>query len=61
MKEPREPDEMSFWEHLEALRMTLFACIAAFAVAATASLSFDKEIFAPGSYTHLPLPTICSG
>lgn len=58
MKEPREPDEMSFWEHLEALRMTLFACIAAFAVAATASLIFYKEIFA---LLRLPLERAAAG
>lgn len=59
MKEPREPsDEMSFWEHLEALRMTLFACAAAFALAATASLIFYKEIFA---LLRLPLERAAAG
>lgn len=37
--------EMSFWEHLEALRSTLVACLVAFAVAACFSLVFSKEIF----------------
>lgn len=38
--------EMTFWEHLDELRMTLFFCLTAFVAAATASLFFYKEIFA---------------
>ncbi|MBQ8724012.1 MAG: twin-arginine translocase subunit TatC [Opitutales bacterium] len=38
--------EMSFFEHLEELRSTLIACIAAFVGAGTLSLVFSKQIFA---------------
>ncbi len=38
--------EMSFFEHLEELRSTLVACIAAFVGAGTLSLFFSKQIFA---------------
>lgn len=41
-----EAKEMSFWEHLEELRLTLFACLSAFALAALASGFFYKSIFA---------------
>lgn len=41
-----EKGEMTFWEHLEELRATLFFCLLAFAAAALASLIFYKEIFA---------------
>lgn len=41
-----EAKEMSFWEHLEELRLTLFACLFAFAAAAAASGIFYKSIFA---------------
>lgn len=37
--------EMTFWEHLEELRVTLFACLLAFVLAAAGSLFFYKEIF----------------
>ena len=37
--------EMSFWEHLEELRSTLFVCLAAFAGAGTLALVFSKQIF----------------
>lgn len=45
-------NEMSFWEHLEELRMTLLACLIAFVLAASASLFFYKEIF---RFLRLPL------
>lgn len=45
-KDINEADSMTFWEHLEELRMTLFACVLAFVVAAAASLIFYKEVFA---------------
>lgn len=40
-----EKGEMSFWEHLEELRLTLFACLLSFIAAAGVSLFFYKEIF----------------
>ncbi|MBR5622972.1 MAG: twin-arginine translocase subunit TatC [Opitutales bacterium] len=60
-KEPASPrsrddaspeKEMSFWEHLEELRMTLFACLLAFVGSAVGALVFYKEIF---SLLRLPL------
>lgn len=44
--------EMSFWEHLEELRMTLFACLIAFVGSAVGALIFYKEIF---SLLRIPL------
>lgn len=38
-------NEMSFLEHLEELRMTIWSCLVAFAVAAGTSIVFYKEIF----------------
>lgn len=41
-----EDGEMSFFEHLEELRSTLFWCVAAFVAAGALSLVFSKQIFA---------------
>lgn len=50
----QDQDEMSFWDHLEELRWTLFRCIAAlmvFAIGAFASIQYldlyDRVILAP--------------
>ena len=51
-KDASPENEMSFWEHLEELRMTLLACLIAFVLAASASLFFYKEIF---RFLRLPL------
>lgn len=40
-----DKSEMTFWEHLEELRMTLFFCLFSFVGAAALSLLFYKEIF----------------
>lgn len=40
------PAEMSFWEHLEALRATLIGCVAAFLCAGSLALVFSKQVFA---------------
>lgn len=50
--------EMSFWEHLEELRLMLFASLSAFAGAAAVSLFFYKEIFA---LLRLPLENALKG
>ena len=38
-------DEMSFWDHLEALRWTLFRCILALFVFTIASFSVMRYLF----------------
>lgn len=53
-----EAKEMSFWEHLEELRLTLFACLLAFALAAVASGIFYKSIFAA---LRFPLESAAAG
>ncbi|MCD8298612.1 MAG: twin-arginine translocase subunit TatC [Opitutae bacterium] len=42
----KDANEMTFWEHLEELRMTVIWCCAAFVVATLGSLFFYKKIFA---------------
>ena len=57
-------DEMSFWDHLEELRWTLFRCIAAlmiFAIVAFASMHylFDNVILAPCSSDFILYRWMC--
>ena len=60
-----EQEEMSFWDHLEALRWTLFRSFLALFIFAIGSFAFmrgsdgifDRVVLAPVSYTHLTLPT----
>ncbi|MDR2918486.1 MAG: twin-arginine translocase subunit TatC [Tannerella sp.] len=57
-------DEMSFWDHLEELRWTLFRCIAAlmiFAIGAFASIHylFDYVILAPCSSDFILYRWMC--
>lgn len=51
--------EMSFFEHLEELRSTLIACIAAFFGAGTLALVFSKQVFAllrlPLEWANVPV------
>ncbi len=42
---PKDPNNMTFLEHLEELRSVLIACIAGFAVAAAGSIVFYRQIF----------------
>lgn len=41
----KNPNEMTFFEHLDELRSVLFVCIAGFGVAALGSIIFYKTIF----------------
>ena len=43
--EELEQDEMSFWDHLEELRWTLFRSILALFVFAIGSFAFMRDIF----------------
>lgn len=50
--------EMTFFEHLEELRATLFACVLVFAVAGTLSLVFSKQIFSALRWPLLHAPHV---
>ncbi len=49
---------MTFLEHLEELRMTIFGCVLAFAIATFASLFFYKKIF---EILRIPLENALAG
>ncbi len=54
----KDSNEMTFWEHLEELRMTIIGCVIAFVVATLGSLFFYKEIF---SVLRIPLERALAG